>query len=183
MYILLVPLFFLPEKVKKKKKGLPASVNGLEKFCTYLQSLCSWFIPWESSNTSPGKTFPSLAHGQSGLVFIKSRVWGHGFMWCQLVYQETCWPFKTILPFSMASVPSLANMPHRYKIQFSRDFPGCLVAKTPSSWFGGLGSIPGQGTSSHISQLKILHAATKTHHSQIYITYIYNFSFPFFLNS
>ena len=32
---------------------------------------------------------------------------------------------------------------------------------------GGLGLIPGQGTRSHMLQLKILHAATKTQHSQI----------------
>ena len=127
---------------RKRKKG----VNDLEKFCTYLQSLCSWFIPWESFNISPGKTFPSLAHGHSGLVLIKSRVWGHnGFMWCQLVYQETCWPFKTILPFSMASLPPFANMPPGYKIQFSRDFPGGPVAKTPSSWCRGPGFNPRSG--------------------------------------
>ena len=32
---------------------------------------------------------------------------------------------------------------------------------------GGLGSIPGQGIQSHMPQLKNLHAATKTRHSQI----------------
>ena len=32
---------------------------------------------------------------------------------------------------------------------------------------GGLGSIPGQGTTSHTLQLKIQHATTKTWHSQI----------------
>ena len=32
---------------------------------------------------------------------------------------------------------------------------------------GGLGSIPGQGTRSHMLQLKVPHAATKTQHSQI----------------
>ena len=32
---------------------------------------------------------------------------------------------------------------------------------------GGPGSIPGQGTRSHVPQLKILPAATKTQHSQI----------------
>ena len=32
---------------------------------------------------------------------------------------------------------------------------------------GGLGSIPGQGTRSHMLQLKILHAATKTQREQI----------------
>ena len=32
---------------------------------------------------------------------------------------------------------------------------------------GGLGSIPGQGTRSHMLQLKILHAATKTQRKQI----------------
>ena len=160
--------FLSPRKRKK-------SVNDLEKFCTYLQSLCSWFIPWESSNISPGKTFPSLAHGHSGLVFIKSRVWGHnGFTWCQLVYQETCWPFKTILPFSMASLPSFANMPPRYKIQFSRTslVVQWLRLRVPDA--GGLGSIPGQGTSSQMPQLKILHAATKTQCSQINM-YIYIF--------
>jgi len=38
------------------------------------------------------------------------------------------------------------------------DFPDGSVAKTPCS----LGSIPGQGTRSHVPQLKILHATTKT---------------------
>ena len=32
---------------------------------------------------------------------------------------------------------------------------------------GGLGSIPGQGTRSHMPQLKILSAAAKTWHNQI----------------
>ena len=32
---------------------------------------------------------------------------------------------------------------------------------------GGLGSIPVQGTTSHVPQLKILHATAKTQHSQI----------------
>ena len=32
---------------------------------------------------------------------------------------------------------------------------------------GSPGSIPGQGTRSHMTQLKILHAATKTRHSQM----------------
>ena len=46
---------------------------------------------------------------------------------------------------------------------------GCLAANT-----GGLSSIPGQGTRSHVlqlrvgmTQLKTLHAATKTQDSQI----------------
>ena len=32
---------------------------------------------------------------------------------------------------------------------------------------GGLGLIPGQGTRSHVQQLKILHAATETRRRQI----------------
>ena len=50
-----------------------------------------------------------------------------------------------------------------------RDFPGGPVAKTPRSQCKG----PGQGTRSHMPQLrvrmpqlKILHAATKTQHSE-----------------
>ena len=50
-----------------------------------------------------------------------------------------------------------------------RDFPGSPVAKIPCPWFRGPNSIPGQGTTSHLlqlrvhmPQLKILHAAMKT---------------------
>ena len=41
------------------------------------------------------------------------------------------------------------------------DFPGGPVAKTPCSQCKGHSSIPGQGTGSHMSKLRILHAATK----------------------
>ena len=41
---------------------------------------------------------------------------------------------------------------------------------------GGLGSIPGQGTRSHLSKLKIPHAATKTRCSQIIFLKSYSFS-------
>ena len=40
-----------------------------------------------------------------------------------------------------------------------------LRLRAPSA--GGLGSIPGRGTRSHMLQLKILHASTKNGHSQI----------------
>ena len=62
----------------------------------------------------------------------------------------------------------------------SVSFPSCLlqnirkqglpfgpVARTPHSPCRGPGSIPGWETRSHRPQLKILHAATKTRHSQI----------------
>ena len=49
----------------------------------------------------------------------------------------------------------------------ARGFPGGPVAKTPSA--GGLGSIHGQGTSSHTPKLKIPHAATKSRCNQIKI--------------
>ena len=49
-----------------------------------------------------------------------------------------------------------------------RDFPGGPVAKTPCFQLQGAGvSIPGQGTRSHVLQLKILHATTKVWQSQI----------------
>ena len=49
-----------------------------------------------------------------------------------------------------------------------RDFAGDSVAMTMSSPVqGAWGSIPGQGTRSHVPQLKILHAATKTQPSKI----------------
>ena len=42
------------------------------------------------------------------------------------------------------------------------DFPGGPVAETPCTNAGGLGSIPGQGTRSHMLQLRIPNATTKT---------------------
>ena len=45
---------------------------------------------------------------------------------------------------------------------YDRDFPGGPVAKTSCSQEDGVGLIHGQGTRSHIPQLKILHAVTKT---------------------
>lgn len=48
-----------------------------------------------------------------------------------------------------------------------RDFPDDPVAKTCTPKAGGLGLTPGQGTRSHILQLKILSATTKIWCSQI----------------
>ena len=60
------------------------------------------------------------------------------------------------------------------QVVYSRGSPGAPVAKTPLTYCRGPSSIPGQGTSSHmpqlrvhVLQLKIPHAATKTQHSQI----------------
>ena len=55
------------------------------------------------------------------------------------------------------------------KETFSGEFPSGPVAKTLPSNAGALGSIPGQELSSHIQQLKVLHAETKTQCSQIKI--------------
>ena len=49
------------------------------------------------------------------------------------------------------------------------EFPRGPVAKTLPANAGALGSILGQELSSHIQQLKILHAETKTQCSQIKI--------------
>ena len=48
-------------------------------------------------------------------------------------------------------------------------YPGGPVAKTPCFQCRGWGSIPGQGTRSHVTQLKITHVLTKTWCSQINI--------------
>ena len=47
------------------------------------------------------------------------------------------------------------------------DFPDGPAAKTVCPRAAGPGSIPGQGTRSHVPQLKIQHATAKTWHSQI----------------
>ena len=49
----------------------------------------------------------------------------------------------------------------KFKNRKNWDFPGDPVAKIPCY------SIPGQGTRSHLTQLKIPHAITKTQHRQI----------------
>lgn len=48
-----------------------------------------------------------------------------------------------------------------------QDFPGGQAAKTPHVQCRGVCSISGQGSRSHMLQLKISHAATKSQHSQI----------------
>ena len=60
-----------------------------------------------------------------------------------------------------------------------RDFACGPVVKTPWSQCRGPGSIPGQGTRSHMSQLKILPAATETQHSQT--KFLLNLSMCFFV--
>ena len=71
-------------------------------------------------------------------------------------------------------IPPLAGWPWRdmhlsIDTGHSWEFPGGPVAKTPCCQCRGLGSIPGQGTRSHMLQLrvpvpklKILNAATKS---------------------
>ena len=61
------------------------------------------------------------------------------------------------------TIEQLNNM---FKLS-SWDLPGVPVVKTLRSKAGGLGSIPGQRTRSHMLQLKILRATTRTWHSQI----------------
>ena len=58
--------------------------------------------------------------------------------------------------------------------QHGGDFPGAPVVRLCAPSAGGLGSLPGQGTRSHLRQLrvcrpqlKIPRATTKTQHSQI----------------
>ena len=47
------------------------------------------------------------------------------------------------------------------------DFLGGPVVKNPPANAGDTGSIPGQGTRSHMPQLKTLCATAKTQHSQL----------------
>ena len=63
--------------------------------------------------------------------------------------------------------PSLPAINIRKKDLLAWDFPGGPVVKTLSSPCRGQGSVPGEGTRSHMPQLKISCATTKTKHSQI----------------
>ena len=53
----------------------------------------------------------------------------------------------------------------------AQGLPPGPVVKTPHSYAGGMGLIPGEGTGAWLhwnrGQLKISHAGTKTQHSQI----------------
>ena len=53
------------------------------------------------------------------------------------------------------------TQPSDCTITTQRDFPGGPVAKIPSSHCRSLGSVPGQGTRSHMLQLKDPYYATK----------------------
>ena len=58
----------------------------------------------------------------------------------------------------------IQQIPHKYpsKILRSWDFPDGAVVKNPLPSAGDVGSIPGQGTKSHMhATTKSLHAATK----------------------
>ena len=59
------------------------------------------------------------------------------------------------------SLPNI-NVHPTPKHRLYRDFPGGPVTKSLHSNAGGPDSVPGQRTRSHMLQLKILHAATKT---------------------
>ena len=93
------------------------------------------------------------------------RLNGHGFGWTPRVGDgqgglACCgsWGRK-----ESDTIEQLNNM---FKLS-SWDLPGVPVVKTLCSKAGGLGSIPGQRTRSHMLHLKILCATTRTWHSQI----------------
>ena len=71
-----------------------------------------------------------------------------------------------LLDLSLCS-SSLLAINTRKKDLLAWDFPGGPVVKTLSSQCRGQSSMPGEGTRSHMPQLKISCAATKTQHSQI----------------
>ena len=76
-----------------------------------------------------------------------------------------------LLEEGVCSDPRISGLPIINRTR--GDFPRGRVAKTPQAPIvGGLGLIPGQGTTSHmqqlgvsIPQLKIQHVSTKTRHS------------------
>ena len=70
---------------------------------------------------------------------------------------------------------------HKFKVP-PEDFPGDPVAKPPNSQCRGPSLIPSQGTTSHMPQLKILHATTMIWHSQIKIKDSMNFRMVFFVS-
>ena len=55
----------------------------------------------------------------------------------------------------------------RLKIYIIQELPGGPVAKTPRSNAGDLGSIPGQGTRSHMLQLSPSAAKKKIHNTPV----------------
>ena len=118
-------------------------------------------------------------------VFAFSSIPFHHFSPIQQILVElTVGLYSMFLPFSLIKVGkdtdpvchgTNAN-PQGYVLSVSRylkrhsfgDFPGGLVVRLSAPTAGGLGSIPGQGTRSHMPQLrvytqklKIPHAVTK----------------------
>ena len=69
-------------------------------------------------------------------------------------------------PIAGNSVRCIWKLPREQILKFW-DILGGPVAKTPHTHARGPGSIPDRETRSHMPQLKILSATTKTQHDQI----------------
>ena len=126
---------------------------------------------WEHS-TCPGS---SEYLGEAGKMFGKDEfilqmlsMWGRLSGVCPLVPSPSLRELSPAQPLGFRGLtfyPRSRGKP--WGLNQIRDFPGGPVPKTPHSNAGGLGSIPGQRTRSHVLQLKIPHAITKTGYSQI----------------
>ena len=86
-------------------------------------------------------------------------------------FTRACFPVSCLTSCFFISLDHSAFIPSKHKLQ---GLPWDSRAKTPSSRAGGSGSMPGQGSRSHIpqlrictSQLNIPSASAKTQHSQI----------------
>ena len=72
-----------------------------------------------------------------------------------------------LLPPEIEQICIQTSSPKFKRKILNRDFPGSPVAKTPPTPSAeGPGWIPGQGTRSHIPQLKVPRATTKTRSTQ-----------------
>ena len=160
--------------------GLLHWLSGKESACNAGAMGAADLIPGSGRSPGKGNSYPLQysclegPHGPRSLVGYSP--WGHKELdmtdttehACTRVQPtEYCIKDRTLLPRwgqerHCGTHLALSSIPHSRKSQ-SWDFPGGPVAKTLSSQCRGPGSIPGQGTRSHMPQWrsKILCAITQ----------------------
>ena len=119
--------------------------------------------PWsqEGSDGHWASKKPQLVPGSSSSP-SKSSLSSHQRGGCQHTVSREAAQAQ-LRPSSSPKPPGTRRQPRMfpYKDTSSGDFPGCPVVKICAPNAGGRGLILGQGTRSHVPQLKILHTTTK----------------------
>ena len=151
----------------EKKEWLERMARERKKLSIVQSSEVNGFLASISYRTDQWNPPSGVTLHDAALACLSSQIFPSRLRICVVIWNaaQACW---WGLPWSVAVALLSFHTPCTFPIKIMvRDFPGGPVAKTVLPIQGDLCSIPGQGTGSHMSQLKVLHVATKTQYSQI----------------